>query len=211
MCDGFRSHLLIASRTSPPGQPAPGTTSRVSAARIPTVRFTASAAPATSRSAAASASTSSSDNSFAIAAAPASPSARARPPTVVDSRNKPPCRSSRTWPKATASARPNGWSAFTVTPSFGWRTHRRTARPRRSGRARGVFPPNPRGPGGQEAHRTATPPTRPMTTRATGVTTSPPTLSTRWCWRWSPGRASWGASRKSSPSSRIASRSSRPA
>ena len=111
-------------------------------------------------------------------------------------RREGPRRPRSTSTRAAASARPDGWSASTATPSSGWPA-RRTACPRRSRRARGFFPLGPArssstrsGRSSPRSRRTATPTTRPMTTRGTGGTTSPSTPSTSWSWRWSPGRGS---------------------
>lgn len=120
MSEVIRSHTLISSCPDPPGQTTPWTTSPASAARIPTVRSTASATPATSRSAVATASTSSFVNSTATPAALASPSARARPCTAADSPMRRPSPSSTTWPRATAFDKPDASSASNPIPSSDW-------------------------------------------------------------------------------------------
>src|SRR5271157_1986357 len=109
--------------TSPPlalGQFASCTTSHVSAARIPAVRSTANVTPATSRSAATTANRSTSASSTATPAGPASPSVRAHHCIVATSPNRPPSRSSTTWPRATAFARPGASSASIATPLSAW-------------------------------------------------------------------------------------------
>src|SRR5512143_1719036 len=120
MSEVIRSHTLISSCPDPPGQTTPWTTSPASAARIPTVRSTASATPATSRSAVATASTSRFVNSTATPAALASPSARARPCTAADSPMRRPSPSSTTWPRATAFDKPDASSASNPIPSSDW-------------------------------------------------------------------------------------------
>src|SRR5512135_141744 len=120
MSEVIRSHTLISSCPDPPGQTTPWTTSPASAARIPTVRSTASATPATSRSAVATASTSSFVNSTPTPAALASPSARARPCTAAASPMRRPSPSSTTWPRATAFDKPDASSASNPIPSSDW-------------------------------------------------------------------------------------------
>ena len=120
MCEVFRFHPLTVFHPGPPGPRAPWTTSPASVARTLTARSTADVTPTTSRSAAATASISSSDSSTATAAAPAAPNARARPCTAADSPNRPPKPSSTTWPRATASDRPDASSASHPTPSSDW-------------------------------------------------------------------------------------------
>jgi IS1 family transposase len=76
--------------------------------------------PATSRSAPATASRSNSGSSTATPAAPASPNAKARPCTAADFPNRLPNPSSTIWPTATASDRPDVWSASHRIPSSDW-------------------------------------------------------------------------------------------
>src|SRR5271157_1103196 len=118
----IRSHVLISSCPGLPGLPSRWTTSSASAARIPTVRFTADATPAISRSAAVTANPSSIANSTATPAALASPNARAPRCTAADSPRRRPSPSSTTWPRATASDRPAASSASNPTPSSAWPT-----------------------------------------------------------------------------------------
>src|SRR5262245_51494440 len=120
MSEVIRSHPLIPSCPGSPGLPPPWTTSRASAARIPTVGATAGATPATSRSAAATANPSSIVNSTAKPAVLASPNARARPCIVADALRRPPSPSLPTWPRAMASDRPDASSASDPIPSSAW-------------------------------------------------------------------------------------------
>src|SRR4051794_30879032 len=121
----------------------PWTTSRASAARMPSARSTPDATPATSRSAIDTESISRSACSIARPASPASPSVRARPCFTPACRRTRPSPSWNIWSKAMGSARPNASSGSTATPSCGWLA-RPASTPGMSTTSSWPFPPETR-------------------------------------------------------------------